>query len=274
MVAPIWLTRADDRPAGASPASAVTPPQPNSAAAAGKPVATPVPEADLPPTEEEVWNKVVKAANAQHPGRNVQRNNLRIMIEKIGDKTDDVKFYPLAGPCQLVHRHYKGTAYFDEVWKDDGTGAATHTAKRVEVVYIDKDYLHRVRKPAGDRDLDLRESIDKAVREIEQLKQELERSGHEQGRKLDRLIKELKDLKREPLGMIDDAEAEKNFKIGMYYNRLGKVPAANFYFGRTRQRWPDSEWAAKSAREQVDIHRTGATGENTAWFNFAVGGVY
>ena len=68
-----------------------------------------------PPSEEEVWNKVPKFKNGCSVFYETQRNNVRILIEKIGEKIDPCKVYPLAGPCQLVHCHYKcGTPYYDE----------------------------------------------------------------------------------------------------------------------------------------------------------------
>ncbi len=61
------------------------------------------------------------------------------MVEKIGEKIDPCKVYPLAGPCQLVHCHYKGTVTFFEPL-DRGE----HLMRaRTEVVFIDKDHLRR-----------------------------------------------------------------------------------------------------------------------------------
>ena len=68
-----------------------------------------------PPSEAEVWHKVPKFKNGCPPFYETQRNNVRILIEKIGEKIDPCKIYPLAGPCQLVHCHYKCTVYYDEL---------------------------------------------------------------------------------------------------------------------------------------------------------------
>jgi hypothetical protein len=57
---------------------------------------------------------------------------------------------------------------------------------------------------------------------------------------IDGLIKELKDQKRHPVGMINETEAEKTFRTGMYYKRVGKVAASDFFFDKTVRRWPDS----------------------------------
>ncbi len=100
-----------------------------------------------PPSEAEVWAKVPKFRAGTPPIYEVQRNNARFLIEKIGDKIDPPKIYPLAGPCQLVHCHYKCTIYFDEQYWSDYPIPFFHLDHRVEVVYIDKDYLRRVGGP-------------------------------------------------------------------------------------------------------------------------------
>lgn len=100
-----------------------------------------------PPSEAEVWAKVPKFRNGCPPFYEVQRNNARFLIEKIGEKVDPVKIYPLAGPAQLVHCHYKCTVYFDELYWSDYPIPFHHLDHRVEVVYIDKDYLRRAGGP-------------------------------------------------------------------------------------------------------------------------------
>ncbi len=54
------------------------------------------------------------------------------------------------------------------------------------------------------------------------------------------------------LDLINDAEAERSYVIGDYYRRTGKVASAEFYFGKIRQRWPNSPWAAK-AKAQLAV---------------------
>jgi hypothetical protein len=102
-----------------------------------------------PPSEAEVWDKVPKFRHGLPPFYETQRNNVRFLIEKIGEKVDPCKIYPLAGPCQLVHCHYKCTVYFDEHYYSDYPIPFHHMAARVEVVYIDKDHLRRCGGPAA-----------------------------------------------------------------------------------------------------------------------------
>ena len=48
------------------------------------------------------------------------------------------------------------------------------------------------------------------------------------------------------LNLSNDQEAERAFVLGDYYQRIGKVTSAAYYFGKIRQRWPKSSWAAKA----------------------------
>ena len=101
-----------------------------------------------PPSEDEVWDKVPKFKTGSPIFYETQRNNVRILIEKIGEKVDPCKVYPLAGPCQLVHCHYKCSVYFDESYWSDYPIPFNHRKARVEVVFIDKDHLRRCGGPA------------------------------------------------------------------------------------------------------------------------------
>jgi TolA-binding protein len=55
------------------------------------------------------------------------------------------------------------------------------------------------------------------------------------------------------LDLVNDAEAEKTFKDGMYYKRAGKVASAEFYLGKIPQRWPNSPWAVKAKTELAKL---------------------
>ncbi|MDR3623122.1 MAG: M56 family metallopeptidase, partial [Paludisphaera borealis] len=63
---------------------------------------------------------------------------------------------------------------------------------------------------------------------------------------------------REPfvtLDLINDQEAERTYKIGAYYKKIGKVASAEFYFGKIPQRWPNSPWADKARIELAQLAR-------------------
>ncbi len=101
-----------------------------------------------PPSEAEIWDKVPKFENGSPPFYETQRNRARFVVEKIGESVDPCKIYPLAGPCELVHCHYKCTVYYDELYWSDYPIPFHHLDNRVEVIYIDKDYLRRCGGPA------------------------------------------------------------------------------------------------------------------------------
>ncbi|MEN1682208.1 MAG: hypothetical protein AAGJ46_21750 [Planctomycetota bacterium] len=76
------------------------------------------------------------------------RNNVRIVKCKIADYVDPVRVYPLIGPAQQHHAHYKCTVYYEDVKRIGWP--VPHTLRdedAQEVLYIDHNHLHMV---AGD----------------------------------------------------------------------------------------------------------------------------
>ena len=74
-----------------------------------------------------------------------QRNNVRIVKDKIADYIDPPRVYPLIGPAQLHHAHYKCTVYFTEVTRNGWPLPYTTTTEDAqEVVYIDHNHFHMV----------------------------------------------------------------------------------------------------------------------------------
>jgi hypothetical protein len=55
------------------------------------------------------------------------------------------------------------------------------------------------------------------------------------------------------LDHINEAQAEKAFRDGMYYKRIGKVASAEFYLGKIPQRWPNSPWTVKAKAELAQL---------------------
>jgi hypothetical protein len=94
-----------------------------------------------PPSEAEVWAKLPRSDSPVWS--EAARSNARFLVEKIGEKVDPCKVYPLAGACELVHCHYKCSVYFDESSRSKDPIPINHRKARVEVVFIDKDHLRR-----------------------------------------------------------------------------------------------------------------------------------
>ena len=75
----------------------------------------------------------------------INRNNVKIVKEKIADYVDPPRFYPLLGPAQLHHCHYKCTAYFTEITRVGWPVPFTKVDEDAsEVLYIDHNRFHVV----------------------------------------------------------------------------------------------------------------------------------
>jgi len=70
------------------------------------------------------------------------RDNVQIVTERLVDRIDPCRFYPLIGPAQLHHCHWKCTVYYTETVESGYPFPVQCKSQRVEVVYIHKDHLH------------------------------------------------------------------------------------------------------------------------------------
>ena len=101
-----------------------------------------------PPSDDEVMRALEKAQPVQggipflyeH-----NRNNVRIVKEKIADYIDPPRVYPMIGPAQQHHAHYKCTVYYEDVRRIGWP--VPHTLRDEdarEVIYVDHNHLHMV----------------------------------------------------------------------------------------------------------------------------------
>lgn len=101
-----------------------------------------------PPSQDEIIRALEEARPVQGglPFLNeIQRNNVRIVVEPIADYVDPPRVYPMIGPAQLHHAHYKCTVYFQEVTRVGWPIPYTiNNEDSEEVVYIDHNHLHMV----------------------------------------------------------------------------------------------------------------------------------
>jgi hypothetical protein len=72
------------------------------------------------------------------------RDELDFGVERLVDQIDPPRFFPLIGPCQLHHCHFKCTVYYTETLQSSWPIPFQTRKRRVEVVYIDRDHLHSV----------------------------------------------------------------------------------------------------------------------------------
>jgi hypothetical protein len=101
-----------------------------------------------PPSPDEVMKSLEQARPVEGGWPflyEMQRNNVRIIVEPIADSIDPPRVYPLVGPCQLHHARYKCTVHFTEVTRVGWPVPYTTTKEDAqEVLYIDHDHLHMV----------------------------------------------------------------------------------------------------------------------------------
>lgn len=72
------------------------------------------------------------------------RDNIQIVTERIVDKVDPPRFFPLVGPAQLHHCHWKCTVYYNETITCGYPCFFRRAQVRKQDVFIDTDHLHRV----------------------------------------------------------------------------------------------------------------------------------
>ena len=101
-----------------------------------------------PPSHDEIM-RALEDARQTEGGlpflHETQRNNVRIVVEPIADYIDPPRVYPLIGPAQLHHAHYKCIVYFSETTRVGWP--IPHTTKNEdaqEVIYIDHNHFHMV----------------------------------------------------------------------------------------------------------------------------------
>jgi hypothetical protein len=70
------------------------------------------------------------------------REDQQIVVERLVDRIDPPRFYPLVGWAQLHHCHYKCTVFYTQTLQSGYPFPYYVKKSKVEVVYIDKDHLH------------------------------------------------------------------------------------------------------------------------------------
>ncbi|HEY5312917.1 MAG TPA: hypothetical protein VIK18_10380 [Pirellulales bacterium] len=101
-----------------------------------------------PPSEDEVMRALEKAQPIQAGVpflHERQRNNVRMIIEPVADYVDPPRVYPLIGPAQLHHAHYKCTVFYTLVTRVGWPLPHTRVDEDSrEVLYIDHNHFHMV----------------------------------------------------------------------------------------------------------------------------------
>jgi hypothetical protein len=102
----------------------------------------PAPICEDPPSEQEILRAMPRVTRGVPYFFEEFRDDIQIVSERLVDKIDPPRFFPLVGPAQLHHCHWKCTIYYTETKQSSYPFPAKIVKHRVEVVYIDKDHLH------------------------------------------------------------------------------------------------------------------------------------
>ena len=102
----------------------------------------PAPLCQDAPGEQEVLRAMPRVSRGVPFVREEFRDDIEIVCEKLVDKIDPPRFFPLVGPAQLHHCHWKCTIYYTETIQSNYPFPYKCPRPRVQVVYIDKDHLH------------------------------------------------------------------------------------------------------------------------------------
>lgn len=103
----------------------------------------PPPICEDPPSDREVLRAMPRVTRGVPYVREEFRDDIQIIKERIVDKIDPPRFFPLVGPAQLHHCHWKCTIYYTETLQSDYPFPVKLKKPRIEVIYIDKDHLHQ-----------------------------------------------------------------------------------------------------------------------------------
>ena len=109
---------------------------------------TPIPDGAPPPICEDPPSVGEVLRAMPHVKRGVMyfceefRDDVRVVNERLVDKIDPPRFFPLIGPAQLHHCHWRSTIYYTETIESGYPFPFKCVKPRVQVVYIDLDHLH------------------------------------------------------------------------------------------------------------------------------------
>ena len=95
-----------------------------------------------PPDRAEILRTMQRVARGVPYFYEEFREDFEFTVEKLVDKVDPPRFFPLIGPAQLHHCHWKCTVYYNETIESGYPLPFQVKRRRAEVLYIDKDHLH------------------------------------------------------------------------------------------------------------------------------------
>ena len=102
----------------------------------------PTPICDDPPSDEEIIRALPSAPRSVPNVYQIHRGEVVIVKNCIRDRIDPPRMFPLVGAAQLHHCHWECAVHFRETIQIEVPFPMKSSKQRVEVVYVDKDFLH------------------------------------------------------------------------------------------------------------------------------------
>lgn len=102
----------------------------------------PPPICEDPPSDREVLRAMPRVPRGVPYIYETFRDDIIIVKNRLVDKIDPPRFFPLVGPAQLHHCHWECVIYYNELVQSDYPFPVYVKKAKVQVLYIDKDHLH------------------------------------------------------------------------------------------------------------------------------------
>jgi hypothetical protein len=102
----------------------------------------PAPLCEDPPSDREVLRALPKGIRGAAYIYEEFRDDIVINKNRIVDKIDPPRFFPLVGLAQVHHCHWECAVYWNETIQSAWPFPTYITKPRTQVIYIDKDHLH------------------------------------------------------------------------------------------------------------------------------------
>ena len=102
----------------------------------------PPPICEDPPSDQEILRAMPRVARGAAYLYEEFRDDIIIAKNRLVDKIDPPRFFPLVGPAQLHHCHWECVIYWTETIQSDYPFPTYIKRQRTQVIYIDKDHLH------------------------------------------------------------------------------------------------------------------------------------
>ncbi len=107
----------------------------------------PPPVCEDAPSDAEILRALPRVARGLPGVCEMFRDDVVIVKNRLVDKIDPARFFPLVGMAQLHHRHWECTVYYNEIVQASHPFPVCLKKARTQVVYIDKDHLHLYAEP-------------------------------------------------------------------------------------------------------------------------------